>query len=72
MDLLKSWPRLIVAAILCVGVARAAPTKAPEPQRSFASAEEAVSAFVAALRNNQEAELRAILGSEADRVTRLR
>ena len=68
MDLLKSWPRLIVAAILCVGVARAAPTKAPEPQRSFASAEEAVNAFVAALRNNQEADLRAILGSEADRV----
>ena len=58
----------IVAAILCVGVARAAPTSAPEPQRSFASAEEAVSAFVAALRNNQEADLRAILGSEADRV----
>ena len=37
-------------------------------QRSFASPEEAVSAFVAALRNHQEPELRAILGPEADRV----
>ena len=32
-----------------------------EPQRSFASAEEAVQAFIAALRNHREAELRAIL-----------
>ena len=68
MHVLKSWPRLIVATILCLGVARAAPINAPEPQRSFASAEEAVSAFVAALRNNQEGDLRAILGPEADRL----
>jgi Protein of unknown function (DUF2950) len=68
MHVLKSWSRLIVAAVLCLGVARAASINAPESQRSFASAEEAVSAFVAALRNNQEADLRAILGPEADRI----
>ena len=64
----KRWPWLIVGAILWVGAAQAAPANVPEPQRSFASAEEAVSALVAAMRNNQEADLRAILGPEADRV----
>jgi hypothetical protein len=40
----------------------------PAPQRNFASAEEAASALVAALRDQNEADLRAILGPEADRV----
>jgi Protein of unknown function (DUF2950) len=58
----------VLVATLWLGVARAAPANAPEPQREFASAEEAVQAFIAALRNNREAELRAIFGPEADRV----
>ncbi len=53
MRLPKSWLRQILAAILCVGVAQAAPLNAAEPQRSFVTAEEAVGAFVAALRSNQ-------------------
>ena len=68
MRLPKTWLRQILAAILCVGVAQAAPPNAPEPQRSFATAEEAAGAFIAALRNNQEADVRAILGPRADRV----
>ena len=68
MRLPKTWLRQILAAILCVGVAQAAPLNAAEPQRSFVTAEEAVGAFVAALRSNQEADLRAILGPGADRV----
>jgi len=58
----------ILVAALWLGVAQAAPANAPEPQRGFASAEEAVQALIAALRNNHEAELRAILGPKADRV----
>jgi hypothetical protein len=65
---LKSWPCSILAVILWFTVAQAAPARAPEPQRDFASAEEAVSAFVAAVRDHQEADLRAILGPEGDRV----
>jgi Protein of unknown function (DUF2950) len=68
MGLWKGWPRSILAAILGLTVAHAAAASAPGPQRSFASAEDAVEAFVAALRDNQEAELLAILGPEADRV----
>jgi len=67
MAMPKSWPCSILAAILCFAAAHAAPANAPEPQRSFASAEEAVGAFVSALRDNREADLRAILGPEADR-----
>ena len=40
----------------------------PEQQRGFASPEEAVTALVAALRDGKEADLRAILGPEGDRV----
>ena len=50
------------------GIVQAAPINAPEPQRSFASAEDAAKAFVAALRDNNKTDLRAILGPEADRV----
>jgi hypothetical protein len=64
----KSWLCSILAAILLLGIAGAAPANPPEPQRTFASAEEAAKAFVAALRDNKKAELRAILGPEADRV----
>jgi DUF2950 family protein len=68
MGMPKSWPCTILAALLWFGVAQAAPAKAPEPQRSFASAEEAVAAFVAALRDHNKTDLRAILGPEGDRV----
>ncbi len=68
MTIRKRWPWSALTAILWFGIAQAAPPNAPEPQRSFASVEEAVNAFVAALRGNQEADLRAILGPEADRV----
>ncbi len=68
MRMTKSWPFAVLAATLWFAAARAAPRSAPEPQRSFASAEEAASAFVAALRDHKEADLRAILGPEGDRV----
>jgi hypothetical protein len=54
--------------ILWFGTAQAAPPTTPEPQRNFASPEEAAAAFVTALRDHQEPELRAILGPGADRV----
>jgi Protein of unknown function (DUF2950) len=68
MRMPASWPCSIVVAALWLGVAQAAPATAPEPQRSFASAEDAVRAFVTALRDHQDADLGAILGPEADRV----
>jgi Protein of unknown function (DUF2950) len=68
MRMPKSWLCTTLAAALLVGVAQAAPSDSTAPQRSFASAEDAVNAFVTALRNHQEADLRAILGREADRV----
>jgi DUF2950 family protein len=58
----------VLVAILWLGAAQAAPPNGSEPQRSFGSAEEAVQAFIAALRDHREADLRAILGPEADRV----
>ena len=68
MRMPKGWPCSILAAILWLANVQAAPASAPAPQRSFASAEEAASAFVAALRDHNDADLRAILGSEGDRV----
>ena len=68
MGMPNSWPCVILAAVLWSGAVQAAPANTPEPQRSFASAEEAVKAFVAALRDHQEADLHAILGPEGDRV----
>jgi hypothetical protein len=68
MRLAKSWLCSIFAAILWHAVAHAAPANAPEPQRSFASAADAVGALVSALRDNRETDLRAILGPGADRV----
>jgi Protein of unknown function (DUF2950) len=57
-----------MAAVLWPGIVLAAPLDLPAPQRSFASAEDAVNAFVTALRDHQQADLRTILGPEADRV----
>jgi Protein of unknown function (DUF2950) len=68
MGMPKTWPCSILAAILWFTVVQAAPGDAPQPQRSFASAEEAATAFVAVLRDQQEADLLAILGPEGDRV----
>ncbi len=68
MQTLKSWSCSILGMIAWFAVAPAAPASAPEPQRDFASAEDAVSAFVTALRDHQQADLRAILGPEGDRV----
>ena len=68
MRLPKSWLRQILAAVLCVGGAQAAPPNAVQPQRSFATAEEAASAFVTALRDHNEAKLLDILGPDGDRV----
>jgi hypothetical protein len=68
MRMPNRWCCAILVMFLCVGVAWAAPVTAPEPQRSFASAQEAVDALVAALRDNRQADLRAILGPGADRV----
>ena len=65
----RSWSYVILAmAILWLGAAQAPSANAPQPQRSFASPEEAVAAFVAALRDHKEADLHAILGPDADRV----
>jgi len=67
MTLQKRWPYATIA-ILWFSIAQAAPPSTPEPQRSFPSAEEAVKAFVAAVRDRQEADLRAILGPDAEHV----
>ncbi len=58
----------IFAALVWLGAAHAAPPNTPEPQRDFGSAEEAIDGFVAALRDNKEADLRAILGPDGDKV----
>ncbi len=74
MGIPKIFSCSVLAMVLWFGIAQAAPAStppppsAPAPQRSFATAEEAVTAFVAALRGNQETDLRAILGPDADRV----
>ncbi len=68
MTVQKHWACWAVTTMLWFGAAQAAPPAASEPQRSFASPEEAVAAFVAALRDHQELDLRAILGPEAHRV----
>ena len=68
MQTLKSLPYSILAVILWFTVAQAAPASTPQPQRDFASAEAAVTALVDALRDQKEADLRAILGPEGDRV----
>jgi Protein of unknown function (DUF2950) len=65
----RSWSYVILAmALLWLGAAQAPSANTPQPQRGFASPEEAAAAFVEALRDQKEADLRAILGSDADRV----
>ena len=71
MPKLKSSPWTILVASLWLSVAPislvgAANTQ--QPQRSFASPEEAVTALVAAMRDHNEADLRAVLGPDSDRV----
>jgi hypothetical protein len=67
MQSLKICLWSVLAAIVWFGL-NAAPPPTTKPQRGFASAAEAVQAFVAALRDHNEADLRAILGPDADRV----
>jgi hypothetical protein len=68
MGMCKYWPCSILVAHLWLAAAYAAPVAAPEPQRSFASAEDAVTAFVTALRDDNGVDLRAVLGPEGDHV----
>ena len=68
MRMPKAWLGSFLAAMLYLGGAQATPAGGPQPQRSFASPEEAAAAFVAALRSEKETDLRAILGPDADRV----
>src|SRR6201990_3317302 len=56
------------AAPLQAASAAAAPAETPVPQRSFTSSEDAVNAFITALRDHREADLRAILGPQAESV----
>jgi hypothetical protein len=62
------WPCSVILAVLWIGAVQAAAPTGPAPQRTFASADDAAAALVGALRDNNEADLRAILGPEADRV----
>ena len=68
MQTQKTLASSILAGILWFTGAQAAPASTPGPQCNSASAEEAVTAFVGALRDQKEADLRAILGPEAERV----
>jgi hypothetical protein len=68
MQLTRSWRYAFLATALSFGVAQSRPANAPEPQRNFASAEDAVSAFISALRDHKAADLRAILGPGGGRV----
>jgi hypothetical protein len=64
----NGWPLTILAANLCLAVVRISPLSAAEPPHSFATPEDAAAAFVAAVRDHNETDLRAILGPDADRV----
>jgi hypothetical protein len=64
----RRWACPIFVTILSLGAAQAAAATAPVPQRDFASTEEAVDAFVTALREHKEADLQTILGPDADRI----
>jgi hypothetical protein len=67
MQSLKVRRWSLLAAIVWCGL-NAAPAPSPQPQLSFGSTAEAVQAFVAALRDHNEADLHTILGPDADRV----
>jgi hypothetical protein len=66
----KKWLCGIGIAVCWLGSLDAA--RAEEYQRGFASADEAVNALVIALREHNEANWRAILGPEADRLINLK
>jgi Protein of unknown function (DUF2950) len=66
--IIARWLASVLATAIWLGIAHAAPAAAPEPQRDFASAADAVTALVAALRDHNDAGLHAILGPDADRV----
>ena len=58
----------IATLVISLALGPVAWAAAPPPQRDFASAEEAATALVTAVRDHNEAELRAVLGPEADRL----
>lgn len=62
------WLGIGQAPPLKAASAAAAPAETPAPQRSFTSSEDAVTAFISALRDHREADLRAILGPQANSV----
>jgi hypothetical protein len=64
--LLRFWAAAVILALLLCGGADAA---AAPKQKSFATPEEAVAAFVAALRSNDEKQLVAIFGPDAKALT---
>ena len=71
MSIPKSWSGKILAATLLLTPAQVSASSATETQqaqRSFASPEEAVTAFIAALRDHNAADLHEILGPGSDRV----
>jgi hypothetical protein len=68
MRMATSWPWATLGALFWMGSAQAGAPNILAPQRDFASAEDAVTAFVTALRDHQEADLHAILGPQADRI----
>src|SRR5689334_13178868 len=66
----KRWLFWIGVAVCSLGMLQSARTE--DRQRSFASADEAANALVTALREQNEADWRAILGPDADRVIELK
>src|SRR5690349_7647383 len=66
----KRWLCWIGAAVCSFGILQSG--RAEERQRSFASADEAANALVTALRRQNEADWRAILGPEAEHVIELK
>jgi hypothetical protein len=71
MAILQSLPWKALAASLLLAAVQVPPSGAAESkqaQRSFASPEDAVTAFVAALRDHNETDLRAVLGPDADHI----
>ncbi len=69
--MLKYWPWKVLASSVLLAAVHVSPSNAadnPQPQRGFASPADAATAFVAALRAHNEADLKAVLGPDADRV----
>jgi Protein of unknown function (DUF2950) len=64
----KSWLYLLWIAVCWLGIVEPARADEHRHQRNFASADEAANALVTAMRKQNEADWRNILGPEADRV----